>query len=291
MPVQNRTQLPSLLCQFLVATPLQLDSHRLQLCRQSLADRVSANDEPPPVEPQEVERLGLAVAPPSPILDREAAELDQAGLLGIELQAEAVHTLPQWSGITSAVLGEEESSFIGVVGSFRNTDWRAAIRASASASPDIVDQVEAAIADLTPAERQILSRPVEIELPPSGLSVLSVTTLGVVRDGRDVRAAKERLAQRGVTHVVFEHTHGIVDGDLDGALYNPGSWMPHLDLREPVFREKVKRYGVEISRVWHQVPGHQVPGGYPGTVEPCRSDRRRRRLEPPGQAILRYSPT
>ncbi len=145
----------------------------------------------------------------------------------------------------SAVAAAPEPDFQSVVDSFGSAPWRSAIRDRGLAEPRFSDQVEAAIRDLSPADRQILARRVEIDVgAPQPAEASEVRALGLIRDRREVRAARDRLARPGVTHVVFGHTHGAVDGELDGALYNPGSWVPHLNLRSPDVRQKVERDGV-----------------------------------------------
>ncbi len=142
---------------------------------------------------------------------------------------------------------DREPDFDSVAGSFDEPRWRAAIHDRVAAEPGFRDEVEAAIRDLSPEDRRILAQPVSVdpELPdPNAPVEAEAMAFGLVRDRREVRAARDRLGQSGVTHVVFGHTHDIVDGELDGALYNPGSWVPHLNLRSPAVREKVKRHGV-----------------------------------------------
>ena len=72
-------------------------------------------------------------------------------------------------------------------------------------------------------------------------------TLGAFREPREERAATDRLKADGTTHVVFGHTHRIVDGSLDGSLYNPGSWIPHLDLKAEYVRAKIKDQGLSLK--------------------------------------------
>jgi hypothetical protein len=69
------------------------------------------------------------------------------------------------------------------------------------------------------------------------------TTLGVFRDDREHRAAKDRMSEAGVTHVVFGHTHDVVDGELHGTLFNPGTWIPSLDVRSESVQAKVRAAG------------------------------------------------
>ena len=71
--------------------------------------------------------------------------------------------------------------------------------------------------------------------------------LGLFRAPREERAAKDRLGGEGITHVVFGHTHDIIDGELDGRWFNPGSWIPHLDLRNPEVKGKVDQRGWSLD--------------------------------------------
>ena len=63
----------------------------------------------------------------------------------------------------------------------------------------------------------------------------TVETLGLVRQKRELRQAKELLKQSGVTAVVFGHTHSAVDGNAAdapvSAYFNTGTWTPSFDLR------------------------------------------------------------
>ena len=64
--------------------------------------------------------------------------------------------------------------------------------------------------------------------------------------------AKSRKAD-GATHVVFGHTHHAVDGNHEGAplpyLFNPGSWIPHLNLRDPVVVADIKANGLTLDLI------------------------------------------
>lgn len=49
--------------------------------------------------------------------------------------------------------------------------------------------------------------------------------------------------------MVFGHTHELVDGaalegDLRGQLYNPGTWLPNLDLSLAFVQEKIQKNGL-----------------------------------------------
>lgn len=61
------------------------------------------------------------------------------------------------------------------------------------------------------------------------------TILGLFRDRGEIRGARGRLDE-GYEHVVLGHTHVMVDGEQiepGKNLYNPGTWIPHIDLNDP----------------------------------------------------------
>jgi UDP-2,3-diacylglucosamine pyrophosphatase LpxH len=55
---------------------------------------------------------------------------------------------------------------------------------------------------------------------------------------REVRGSQSCMADPQITHVVLGHTHDVVVGRPEGGLFNPGSWIAHLDLRLPEVRAK-----------------------------------------------------
>jgi UDP-2,3-diacylglucosamine pyrophosphatase LpxH len=101
-------------------------------------------------------------------------------------------------------------------------EWRSLIGHLRTADPG---EVEEALAGLQPAEHMVLR---------SGERVrLDEPLLGVLRSSREERAARSCIEDQGAEYVVFGHTHDIVDGELDGRWFNPGSWIPHLDADDP----------------------------------------------------------
>jgi UDP-2,3-diacylglucosamine pyrophosphatase LpxH len=61
------------------------------------------------------------------------------------------------------------------------------------------------------------------------------TTLGIFRDRAEVRGARSCLSAE-IDHVVLGHTHGALDGEEiepGKKLFNPGTWIPHIDMRNP----------------------------------------------------------
>jgi UDP-2,3-diacylglucosamine pyrophosphatase LpxH len=61
--------------------------------------------------------------------------------------------------------------------------------------------------------------------------------LGIFRESREIRGAQECLKGKGIVKVVFGHTHEIIDG-WKNTLWNPGSWIEHLDTRTEPIRAK-----------------------------------------------------
>ena len=54
-----------------------------------------------------------------------------------------------------------------------------------------------------------------------------------------MRAIPQRLRKLVDAPVfVFGHTHDIVDGELKGTLFNPGTWIAHLDTKSPAVKQK-----------------------------------------------------
>ena len=63
---------------------------------------------------------------------------------------------------------------------------------------------------------------------------------------------RTRIARSRPDVVVFGHTHEIVDGgllegDLKGQLFNPGTWLPSLDLSLAYVREKIREDGLSLD--------------------------------------------
>jgi hypothetical protein len=132
-----------------------------------------------------------------------------------------------------AVLGEEK--------------WRGVVAERMNRDPAFVRQIQQAIEGLSREERALVAEneTIEMELEDPDLPTEEpAATLGLFRASREIRAARERLGERGITHVVFGHTHEVVNGALDGSLFNPGTWLSHLNLREAYVKEKIRRQGL-----------------------------------------------
>lgn len=161
-----------------------------------------------------------------------------------------------WEAIGSSVLAAPDN--VGpdmianvVTSSFADDEWRQMLRERAQ-EPAFRDALADSIAQLAPVERQLV---VEAEACSMGITPVLVPeadgtrTLGIFRDDREIRAAKDRLGRPGVTAVVFGHTHSVVDGEnlengMKRRLYNPGTWLPKLDLRSEHVRQKIQKQGL-----------------------------------------------
>jgi UDP-2,3-diacylglucosamine pyrophosphatase LpxH len=104
-------------------------------------------------------------------------------------------------------------------------EWRSLVGQLRADAPDEVDE---ALTRLGPDDHALLREGERVSLDEP--------VLGMFRSSREERAARHCLDcvdDQGAEYVVFGHTHDIVDGELDGRLFNPGSWIPHLDADAP----------------------------------------------------------
>lgn len=156
-----------------------------------------------------------------------------------------------WQGIASSTLSQAQPVEPQLLAaSFADGDWQQAIVERLQTDPGFAPALAQAAAELAPAERALAASPEAIGL---GVDVKMTDapahrTMGVFRDDREHRAAKQRL-QGGISAVVFGHSHELVDGaTLDGELkhrlFNTGSWLPHLDLKSAFIRQKIKQEGL-----------------------------------------------
>jgi UDP-2,3-diacylglucosamine pyrophosphatase LpxH len=107
-------------------------------------------------------------------------------------------------------------------------------------------ELEDALASLGPEQRAVLRAAGTVEIPdPEPLTDPDPGSevLGVFRSPRDVRAAKQLLSEAGTEAVVMGHTHKIIDGALGNRLYNPGCWIPRLNLDDPEVSRRVQEIG------------------------------------------------
>jgi UDP-2,3-diacylglucosamine pyrophosphatase LpxH len=144
-------------------------------------------------------------------------------------------------GVISSVLDEADIPPRSLVGAFEEAQWRWLADQAVRADPQGISK---AIATLSDEDRAVLRLPVsvtvgaEVDLIDGGAE-----TLGLIRDGREARAARERLSHAGVTSVVFGHTHQV-QSDLDDSHFNPGTWIPYLNLRDQDVRAKMETRGI-----------------------------------------------
>ena len=152
-----------------------------------------------------------------------------------------------WRGSLSATLDEPEPlSAVGAAASFVDPAWRAAVLERAQTDAAFADELTQAMAELEPEERRIAAAPEPALVVDPGVDQ-GGATLGVFREERELRAAEERLSRPGVTHVVFGHTHELVDGELGGRLYNYGTWLPSLDLGSAHVKAKIAADGISLD--------------------------------------------
>jgi UDP-2,3-diacylglucosamine pyrophosphatase LpxH len=151
------------------------------------------------------------------------------------------------SAITSAVLGPEEPHFSDVVAAFREGEWQEAITERLNQDAEFLTELEAALQTLPEHERAIVATPKQVEVGATVSPGAAGATLGLFREDRELRAARQRFAEPEVTHVVYGHTHEVVDGALGGRLFNPGTWLPSLDLSSPVVQAKIQAHGLTLD--------------------------------------------
>jgi UDP-2,3-diacylglucosamine pyrophosphatase LpxH len=104
-------------------------------------------------------------------------------------------------------------------------EWRSLVRRLHDDAPG---EVEDALAGLDPDDHALLQQGDRVSI--------GEPVLGMFRSSREERAARhclDSVDDQGAEYVVFGHTHDIVDGELDGRWFNPGSWIPHLDADAP----------------------------------------------------------
>ncbi|MBK9266085.1 MAG: metallophosphoesterase [Polyangiaceae bacterium] len=153
--------------------------------------------------------------------------------------------------IAGAVLGEESTPTPPMVAAgFAEPAWQKVILERMSQDPQFRDEIKNSLDALPREDKAVLAQggrvEVGVQTKPEG------AVLGIFREDRELRAAREHLAKPGVTHVVYGHTHAIVNGALDGALYNPGTWLPELDLNSPAVKEKISANGLSLEMLEDQ---------------------------------------
>jgi UDP-2,3-diacylglucosamine pyrophosphatase LpxH len=148
-----------------------------------------------------------------------------------------------WRAIGST-LDESKATLETVRQAFEEQSWSDVATEAVSSDPEAVS---AAISELSPEDRAVLAAPGPVKIGEDAMFG-DGETLRLFRSGtREEAAARDRLGRAGVTHVVFGHTHDVVDGSLAGSLYNPGSWIPHLDLHAEYVKAKIRKDGITLE--------------------------------------------
>jgi UDP-2,3-diacylglucosamine pyrophosphatase LpxH len=181
-----------------------------------------------------------------------------------------------WSGVASSVLDDEELSIQRALSAVDDDTWKSVVRDTLEADPQFGGELEAGLEELSGAERSALLHGDGVTLGEAAVED-QTAVLGLVREEREARAARERLEAPGITHVVFGHTHRVVDGGLNGALFNPGTWIPHLDLEDEALRNKIRASGLTKEMLGD--PRLYVADRRAVLIEPDAINRSRVRLE------------
>jgi UDP-2,3-diacylglucosamine pyrophosphatase LpxH len=151
-----------------------------------------------------------------------------------------------WAGLGSAVLaGPPQPDRVPL--SFEDLDWRKALGERMAADARFRNDLERELDALASDQKSLVNDGRKVTLDVSEPPTASVGTMPLVREDRQIRCAKERLKTDGVTHVIFGHTHEVIDGGLGGCLFNTGTWLPNLDFKRPDVREKIKAHGLTLA--------------------------------------------
>jgi hypothetical protein len=147
------------------------------------------------------------------------------------------------------LLEHETPSVETIVSSLDDPDWQKIVIDRLDSEFDT--ELQTAIGELPDEDKAVLATSGKVPLSEASLAMESAApepqakVLGLFREDRELRAAKDRLAKSGIHHVIFGHTHVVVNGALEGAeLFNPGTWIPRLDLSSAAIREKINRHGI-----------------------------------------------
>lgn len=152
-----------------------------------------------------------------------------------------------WKAVVAAALdgetsGEDltpaEASSL-VIGAFEDSEWRGVV-AEALTDEVFTNELISTVRALPPADVAVLRQGPATDLGAVADTAEAAATLGVFREKRDRRAAAELLGPE-VTHVVFGHTHEVVDGEQeDRSYFNPGTWLPRLNLKNDNVRAALR---------------------------------------------------
>jgi UDP-2,3-diacylglucosamine pyrophosphatase LpxH len=151
-----------------------------------------------------------------------------------------------FTAMQSALLADGTVTITSLVGDIADTEARQII-VHRSEEDEFMETFNNELTKLSADEKAILAFDSPIELGVRIGDFDDGRTLGIFRDSREQRGAHDRLQKPGVSHVVFGHTHEIVNGTLDGRLFNPGTWIPRMDLRSPAIRDRVRQQGVTLN--------------------------------------------
>ena len=139
-------------------------------------------------------------------------------------------------GIGAVLDGEVEANYTDVAAHLAGTRWESL------AVELLPDEIDEAIAELPRDLRIALAQPETTRLPdPDEMYTDPAALLG--GDRREKPFAEALLGRPGVRRVVLGHTHREIDGDLGGALFNPGTWIPRLHLDDPDVKREIDRIG------------------------------------------------
>jgi UDP-2,3-diacylglucosamine pyrophosphatase LpxH len=156
-----------------------------------------------------------------------------------------------WSGLSSAVLAAPPPRLTAgsAAAAFDDPQWKRAVVERAHRDSSFVVQLNEGLTELEPNERNVATKAEKVEVvnPRLRTDAKPAATLGIFREDRELRAAIDRLGGLRVTHVVFGHTHAIVDGALKGRLFNPGTWIKNIDLDDAHVKAKIKAEGITME--------------------------------------------
>lgn len=204
---------------------------------------------------------------------------------------------PKW---WEGVLAEEpdlerlrrDVSLGNVVGSFDEEEWQQVVR-DIFHDPELRVEAEAAMAALDVVDLAALGEPVRVEVGegPEGPTG-DAAVLGLFSDSREIEGARENV-EEGARHVVFGHTHVVIDGhelnDAGARLFNPGTWIPRLHLQSPEVRARIEADGFtkevlsdHTLYVW-DLEAVEIPAGDPDAIRLVNIPHSKGRPDPSGR--------
>lgn len=152
-----------------------------------------------------------------------------------------------WSALLSKLLSGPTPSVPLALGSIADPGWVEVLSQRAASDPTARKELEQVLQAMPGWKQAIVAEPkkVNLDIGPDETADAPIAgaTMGLIRKPRQIRAAKDRLKGDGITHVVFGHTHSAINGALKGRLFNPGTWLPHMDFNAPHVKAKLDKYG------------------------------------------------